>query len=59
VESLFTASLHIRDFVQAQNEAKILTKVSNGRLQKLNYGLSFDGLISIDPVGRSGGLSLF
>jgi hypothetical protein len=25
VESLFTASLHISDFVQTQNEAKILT----------------------------------
>jgi len=25
VESLFTTSLHISDFVQTQNEAKILT----------------------------------
>jgi hypothetical protein len=25
VESLFTASLHLSDFVQTQNEAKILT----------------------------------
>jgi hypothetical protein len=27
VESLFTASLHLSDFVQTQNEAKILTIV--------------------------------
>jgi len=26
VESLFAASLHISDFVQTQNEAKILTR---------------------------------
>jgi hypothetical protein len=26
VESFFTASLHISDFVQTQNETKILTK---------------------------------
>jgi hypothetical protein len=30
VESLFTESLHISDFVQTQNEAKILTGVING-----------------------------
>jgi len=27
VESLFAASLHISDFVQTQNEAKILTLI--------------------------------
>jgi len=27
VESLFAASLHISDFVQTQNEAKILTQI--------------------------------
>jgi hypothetical protein len=29
VESLFTTSLHISDFVQTQNKAKILTKGQN------------------------------
>jgi hypothetical protein len=29
VESLFTASLHLSDFVQTQNEAKILTESIN------------------------------
>jgi hypothetical protein len=28
VESLFTASLHISDFVQTQNKAKILTQTT-------------------------------
>jgi hypothetical protein len=30
VESLFAASLHISDFVQTQNEAKILTIIESG-----------------------------
>jgi hypothetical protein len=29
MESLFTASLHLSDFVQTQNEAKILTSLSS------------------------------
>jgi hypothetical protein len=33
-ESLFTASLHISDFVQTQNEAKILIRVSKIHRQK-------------------------
>jgi hypothetical protein len=34
------------------------TKVFTGRLQKLKFGFGFDGLITVDPVGRSGGLAL-
>jgi hypothetical protein len=38
VESLFTASLHISDFVQTQNKAKILTETvdSHIRLSKIS-----------------------
>lgn len=31
----------------------------NGRLQKLRTSLGFDGLLTVDLVGRSGGLALF
>jgi len=35
------------------------TKVSIGRLQNLRLAMGFEGLLSVDPVGRSGGLALF
>jgi len=38
VESLFTASLRLSDFVQTQNKAKVLTP-SKTRIQKLRYQL--------------------
>jgi hypothetical protein len=34
VESLFTASLHLSDFVQTQNEAKILTPTLSDEFEK-------------------------
>jgi len=35
------------------------TNVSIGRLQNLRIAMGFEGLLSVDPVGRSGGLALF
>jgi hypothetical protein len=35
------------------------TKVSIDRLQNLRIAMGFEGLLSVDPVGRSGGLALF
>jgi hypothetical protein len=40
VESLFAASLHISDFVQTQNKAKILTKMKEPR-KKEYYRIFF------------------
>jgi len=37
VESLFTASLHLSDFVQTQNEAKILTNSPFGHFGTKNH----------------------
>jgi len=39
VESLFTASLHLSDFIQTQNEAKILTTSIPARPNKQLVGL--------------------
>jgi hypothetical protein len=44
VESLFAASLHICDFVQTQNEAKILTKFNTEFLQFSILGSSIYSL---------------
>lgn len=35
------------------------TKVSLFKLQRLRSSLGFEGMIQVDPVGRSGGLALF
>jgi hypothetical protein len=48
VESLFTAALYISDFVQTQNEAKILTLTNN-----LERHMSTSVKISSDLAGKS------
>jgi hypothetical protein len=34
------------------------TKVRNKAMQRLRVSLGFDGLLTVDPVGKSGGLVL-